>query len=286
MLLLSKNREVEGFHLADPSKPVRHEKYFTDTKHKILLDNTAPYGHFITGWLYSALKTLEDPALSPKNTLILIYLSSNSPDLTLEHMATITAFVADRFRRRGYQVEYIETETFYVTNLYGPLLPPHVQDMLLPGTVRSFLIEETTTSSYGQKIYLSRRKTTTSNSRQLSRIDDEALLEAYLESLGFEVIFPEDFSSYQDQLNKIASARILASITSSALYSALVLPPESKVVEFCTIPRASLSQFPDHYRSVALVQGNTYVSIPNLTLKAQDIIDYIENKPELILLLS
>jgi hypothetical protein len=127
------------------------------------------------------------------------------------------------------------------------------------------------------------------------RVDDEKLLEDYLISLGFEVLIPETYSSYQDQLNEIASARILASITSSALFSSLVLPPESKVVEFCTMVHLSLNQsgeldithgwFPEHYRFISLMQRNIYIPIPNTTLKAEDIISYIESKPEIKALL-
>lgn len=285
--LILKNREVEGFYLADPSEVPKHEKYFTDSRNKVLLDNTAPYGHFVTSWLYSLLTTLEDPALTPENTTILIYLSSNNPDLALEHMSTVTAFVADKLRRRGYLIEYIETEAFYVSNLYGPLTPPHIQDILLPQIVGRFLAEGVTTSAYGRKIYLSRSKTNTSNSRNISRVDDEAKLESYLQTLGFEILTPEDFDSYQDQLNRISEARILASITSSALHAGLVLQSPSKIVEFVTdMSRTNDYVFHDNYRVMALSKGLTYTAIPNITRKAQDIIDHIEANPDLKLLLA
>lgn len=289
--LVRKNRHVEGFYLADPSDTPEHVKYFTDSRYKLLLDNTSPYGHFLTGWLYTLLNELER-AQEPSNTLILVFLPPKSPDLVLEHMSTVTAFVVERLLKKGYQVEYIEAEAFYVSNFVHFEMPLHVSDLLLPPVVGRFLAEDITTSSYGRKIYLSRSKTTTSNSRILSRIDDEQKLEDYLVSLGFEVLIPEQYSSYQEQLNVIASAKILASITSSALYSALVLPPTSKIVEIATLVHVgedldlTNAWFPEHYRFIAHIQGNMYLPIPNPNFKADDVIAYIENNPEIKAILA
>jgi len=207
-------------------------------------------------------------------------------------MSTITEFVVDKLRRRGYKVDYIETESFYVSNFVDVLVAPYVSDLLLPTVVGRFLAEDITTSSYGRKIYLSRSKTTTSNSQILSRIDDEQKLEDYLVSLGFKVLIPEHYSSYQDQLNEIASAKILASITSSALYSALVLPSTSKIIEIATLVHTGKdldmtnAWFPEHYRFIAHMQGNMYLPIPNPNFKVDDVIAYIESNPEIKAILA
>ena len=324
--LVYKDYYLEGFQVdPDLAAPPEYAKYFTDSRHKVLIDNTAPYGHFITNWLYVLLTELEKISTTPEDTLVLIFKSPEDPGSQLNHMSTVTEYVHDRLIQRGYGVSYVDSQYLYVTNYHHfstPLISPPT---FIAPVVGRFLAEGVTTSSYGRKIYLSRSKTTTSNGNKgvdfdsmvdrtvsmkenldrirtekqyqfSDRIDDEAKLESYLKTLGFEILTPEDFDSYQDQLNQIAEAKILASVTSSALHAGLVLSPTARVVEFSTNMYSqvdSLGNFIEEsgsihsdYLLMAMTKNIPYTAIPNMSRKAQDIIDYIEANPDLKLLLA
>jgi hypothetical protein len=328
--LVYKDYYLEGFQIDPdlstvPESAIEHAKHFNDSRHKVLIDNTAPYGHFITEWLYALLTELDSLPTTPEDTLILIFKDPKDPGSQLNHMSTVTEYVHDRLIQKGYGVSYVDSQYFYVTNYYHFIAPFHAPQMLLPHVVGRFLAEDITTSSYGRKIYLSRSKTTTSNGNAgvyikgqidhnleykenlanirennkykfSDRIDDEERLEHYLESLGFEVLTPEDFDSYHEQLKIVAEAKVLVSLTSSALHSLMVTRPEARIVEICTpIPTHMDSQgkflsesasFHDHYRSIALARGNGYIAIPNASKKAEDVINHIESTSDLKFLFS
>lgn len=332
--LIFKDYELEGF-LVNPentdSLNPKTVKYFTDSKYKVLLDNTAPYGHFLSDWMYGLLEALETAPAAPKDILILFHSSPEDVNLQINHMSTLTEFLANKLKDRGYGVDYIETDYFYVTNFivaFNSFLKSYARPFSYVPKVRRFISEDITTSSYGRKVYLSRSKTTTSVGNRNSefnnylilnqelnltmkeslelvranhqykfctRIDDEQLLENYLKNLGFEVLIPEDFNSYQAQLDYISEAKILASITSSGLYGAYALNPEATVVEFVTPFGetdatgnliAHTTSLEDCYRAIALTQGNRYVPISNLNCRAEDIISQIESDANLKALLS
>lgn len=332
--LIFKNYELEGF-LVNPentdSLNPKTVKYFTDSRYKIILDNTAPYGHFLSDWMYGLIEALETIPAAPKDILVLLHRGPEDVNLQINHISTLTKFLVNKLKDRGYGVDYIETDYFYVTNFivaFDSFLKSYARPFAYVPKVRRFITEDITTSSYGRKIYLSRSKTTTSAGNRNSefnnylilnqelnlpikesldlvrtnhqykfctRIDDEQLLENYLKSLGFEILIPEDFNSYQDQLDYISEAKILASITSSGLYGAYALNPKAAVVEFVTpfgetdyegnlIP--STTSLEDCYRAIALTQGNRYVSISNFNCRAKDIISQIESDANLKALLS
>lgn len=301
-------------------------KPFTDHRYKILIDNDAPYGHFMTNWLYSLLTKLE-AFDDPKEVVVLFNKSPQDEGQHLYHMSSVTRYVHAKLVEKGYGVEYLDGHYFNITNVVEPLEVPGIKSQSVPAVVGPFLREGLTApeSNYGKKFYLSRGKTTTPNgnmyvdvreildrtipleeSIQKTRLENqykfsdrmhgEAELESYLQTLGFEIITPEDFSSYQDQLNKVAEARILMSVTSASLHTGMVLQPGATIVELCTImdiPTGSSEEFMmqngfyhEHYRAMALAQKNPYIAIPNNSRKAEDIIAFIESNPHIKSLLE
>lgn len=328
--LVFKDYALEGFQVNPENVndlELKDAKYFTDSRYKILIDNTAPYGHFMTDWLYRLAKAIDTLPVSPENLLVLFHRSPEDGGLQLNHMATLTEFLANKLKSKGYGVDYGDTRYLHLTNyfhVYDPSYNSYAPNFVYMPIVRRFLTEDITTSSYGRKIYLSRSKTTTSNGNRYvdinksldfslpmkdrldqvrtkfqyrfsNRLDDEQRLEDYLKSLGFEILVPEDFDSYKAQLNYISEARIFASITSSGIYGAYVLNPNAAIVEFITpfgnfdgdgeiIPSSATLE--DSYRILAMIQGNRYVPVSNLSRKVDNIINQIESDPNLKALLS
>jgi len=66
------------------------------------------------------------------------------------------------------------------------------------------------------------------------RVDSEEELGKTFSELGFEVLAPEDFKDFHEQLNYFYSVKTIASLTSSGLSNALFMQPGGTVIEIST----------------------------------------------------
>jgi hypothetical protein len=238
-------------------------------------------------------------------------------------MSSVTEYLYEELTKRGHTVEYSGDREFYINNFIHVKTPFGVRMELLK-PVSDFLVENLSPSVVpaSKKIYVSRGKITTLNGNRLQdipeeaktdleklksfreqnqygfsdRLDDEKALENYLKTLGFVIIYPEDFSSYREQLDTIASAKILMSVTSSALNACLVLAPNTFVVELGTLLHTRMrangdidikfSEFHDHYKIQSSVRNNLHMFISNKNCKVSNIIESIESNESLKTFLS
>lgn len=320
-----KTMEGEGFTVGNPVASDQlhsHLKTFLDPSIKFLFDNSYVYGHITTSWMYILLKQRE--ANPDADFTVLIYRPPTEPAMKLNHMSGFTEYLEERLIGMGCKVEYIDTESFYATNFinvdqsnvfirYGRL--QIVADFFSEG------LDYSTPPT--KKTYLSRGKTTTYNgntqvSLDLSaidkspelideirdtmtykfsdRINDEKGLEDYVRALGFDIVYPEDIPSYKDQLQLLASSRILMSLTSSSMSTCFVMAPNTTVVEVSTplatllkedgTPHPEYLDFHDHYKILSSIRGSLYVSITNKTRSLDEVVNAIENTPGIKDLLS
>lgn len=317
--------EGEGFAVADIVPKDQQDpniKAFVDPSIKFLFDNSYVYGHITTTWMYILLHQLE--ANKGSDFTVLIYRSPSEPGMKLNHMSGFTQYLEERLVALGCKVHYIEEPVFYVNNFvnlndsnvfirYGRL--EIVADFFSEG------LDYSTPPT--KKTYLSRGKTTTHNGNtqvnldllaidkspeiideirdtmiyQFSdRVDDEKALEDYFRDLGFDIVYPEDIPSYKDQLQLIASSRVLMSLTSSAMSPCFVMAPNTTVVEIATplmtyiredgTPHPEYLDFHDHYKILSSIRNSFYACIPNKHRSAKDVINTIENTLGLKALLS
>ena len=155
-----------------------------------------------------------------------------------------------------------------------------------------------------RKIYLSRKKMLTRNYEGVikpgpshmhdDRIINEPLLEKYLSNLGFEIVVPEEFSSFSEQINHYHETKTVVSVTSSGLTPACAfMQPRSNVVELINTMVVPLER-PDpeklipaeeslhlFYISLSFNRDHNFFAIPNKTRKAEDIIKKIEESPSM-----
>lgn len=290
--LLVKSDTSEGFKLQEAQNQNFDPeiKSFIDDTRKLVIDNTGAYGHFMATWMYVLTKSIE----SGQPLTVIFYARDKHPEQIKTGLVSVTKYLDEELTRRGHRVEYAETDRFYVNNFIhvkNPFAPPIHN--LKP--VSDFLVENLDPQIQAtEKIYLSRRKVTYSF---IDRIDDEVALEEYLKTLGFEVICPEDFDSYHDQLNKIASAKILMSLTSSGLSACLVLDPNAWVVELSSFMHVKTdplsneydiqySTFHNQYKVMSMIRGSSYLSLSNMSSSTADMIKTIESNKQLKDLLS
>jgi hypothetical protein len=147
-----------------------------------------------------------------------------------------------------------------------------------------------------RKVYLTRKNITPRNydciKEGLStnidyRMYEEHVLEEYFRGLGVEVVCPEDFKTMEDQINFFNEVSLIISVTSSGLTNSVFMQDGTTMLELVT-------SFPQQYEiedreecegtetlhhiyhAVAYLTNKQYMSIPNYTRQARDIIDIIE----------
>ncbi len=157
-----------------------------------------------------------------------------------------------------------------------------------------------------KKVYLSRRYNTGQKFLAIhegmpieidhDRIKNESLLEAFFSSRGFEIVRPEEFSSFKEQAQFFSEVSTLVSVTSSGLVNSLFMKPGQLVVELMTLlplingrmslvdhnpPRFEVEEYileaHHFYKTMAYIKEHTYVSISNLDKKSETIIKSIES---------
>lgn len=119
------------------------------------------------------------------------------------------------------------------------------------------------------------------------RIDNEERLEELFVSLGFEVVYPEDFETFEEQLNFFYSVKTVASLTSSGLTNSIFMQPGSTVVEVITPLTARPinngeagylnREFHNYYKNMATTKRHLYVGLPNPYCKMEELDDFISS---------
>lgn len=187
---------------------------------------------------------------------------------------------------------YINDYKFYVGDTYSALF-----------NAFSRYVNDSTIEPY-RKAYLSRKRIpsrievfTDSSKREVmsndNRLDNEELLENYFKDLGYEIVCPEDFESFQDQLDYMYSVKTLVSVSSSGLSNSIFMQPSQTVVELVTplqIPfddennpyGSILIQDLHHfYSTMAFKKSHKYIALSNEHKKSSEIINQIEKDPTL-----
>lgn len=115
------------------------------------------------------------------------------------------------------------------------------------------------------------------------RLDDESKLELYLKNKGFEIVYPEDFKTLEDQIKFMSEVRVIASCTSAGLLNTLFMQDGQTMIEF-QVPLVALrgdgtwdQSLHDFYHPISYVMKHEYIAIP--AMRSVDlIIDRLNNR--------
>lgn len=112
------------------------------------------------------------------------------------------------------------------------------------------------------------------------RIQDTLRLDEYFKSLGFEVVFAEDFDSFEDQINYFNEVDVLVGITGSGLTNAVWMQPGTTMVEIVTPLLVSVAppdadkdvtnpfvvqELHNFYKNIAFYKDQTFIAFQNET---------------------
>jgi hypothetical protein len=106
----------------------------------------------------------------------------------------------------------------------------------------------------------------------VQRIDDDKTLQDFFVAAGFEVIYPENFKTFTDQINYFSECRVIAGISGSGLANNVFMKPGGSVIELLSIFDVPTNEeYPieihSFYRIMASVMGHLYFSVSNLSGK-------------------
>jgi hypothetical protein len=157
---------------------------------------------------------------------------------------------------------------------------------LIPGTFSISSVKAL--SSKTKKYFLSTnkapfRKVFVARQKNLDqRIDNDQMVQDFFVNAGFEVVYPENFKTFIDQINYFSECVVIAGISGSALANSVFMKPGGTVIELMSIFRIGSNdcsiEIHHYYRIIANATGHVYFSISNLSGKA---IDFKNNKKAL-----
>lgn len=264
-----------------------HNSYLSSAK-KVLVPGDMPYGHLLPEVVGSIVYEIES-SNDKKH-----FISSVSPESGHAKelgTSTLLEFVAKKVRALGHKFDFASNENVMTSALVNNFVV-HCSNM--PTTshslkkIRDLFLDGVEQSTPTEKVYLSRRKVSRSSTTNL-RVSDESVLEDYVESLGFRVVYPEDFGSYEEQLELLVATKVLMSATSSSLASSMFMAPGATVVELSTSllyqPREEPNNIIANYYEIARVFDLNFLAINNKG-SASEIVSTIQAAPAIKGILS
>lgn len=126
-----------------------------------------------------------------------------------------------------------------------------------------------------------------------NRSDNEQVLEDYFSSLGYEIVYAEDFETFQDQINYMYQVEKLVSLTGSGLTNSVFMQPGQTIIEIMTPLVIPFPDLDNPYKSIliedlhhfytvmAFKKKHTYLAIENQNKGSIEIVDKINSDPKL-----
>jgi hypothetical protein len=150
-----------------------------------------------------------------------------------------------------------------------------------------------------KKVYLSRSKVMEKNPEGLFmgqpldkfsftddiRLYNEDLLVDFFSSCGFDIVVPEDFKTFEEQIKFFSSVKTLVSTTGAGLSNMVFMKPGTTVIELTTsLIAAGREDVHTHYQSLAYAMDQTYISLPVMrnSYKALEIIKKSEGLMKIV----
>ena len=124
-----------------------------------------------------------------------------------------------------------------------------------------------------------------------NRILNEELLEDFLITKGYQIVVPDDFVTFEDQINYMYQVKTLISVSGSGLTNMFFMQPKNTVIEIVTpllskwnaddsfgigdtetIRSHANEEIHHYFTTAAFKKQHRYIGLPNHTREAEDII--------------
>lgn len=293
----------KGLAIKEPFDGPNHVNLVSKTR-KVLLPVHGSYFHLLTETMAIILEEMEK---SPDPIEFFFIVFDNFYQVKIYHIEHVIEYINKQIQKNGHSASIVTLDG----QVGAPLLINNFSIVNNPmATLKSlqaiskFLLDGIDTSVEPQrKIYLSRGKTLNNSNpdptflyepmpfdeleekykyANKTRIDDEKAIEDYMRHLGYEIIYPEELGSFEEQLKLMVQVRSLASITGAGMTSLLFMKPGSKIIEFL-VPLATpmpmdgviSESIHPHYYNMSYTMKHSYINVPHQRV-ASELIQTIE----------
>ena len=110
----------------------------------------------------------------------------------------------------------------------------------------------------------------------------------FMQSIGYEIVYPEKFATIEEQINFFNDVKIIVSTTSSSLLNSVFMQPGGVVVDLMTPMFPGTSPYfelhNDLYLYLSYIKKHHYIGIPN-KYNSDELVDYITSNNTLMQLL-
>jgi hypothetical protein len=250
--------------------------FLEDNKTYVIMEDRSSYHHFLINLMMPALTALEE--LDNENLhFVLCNLNVRTDEQIFDSL--LVELLQERqinyTQVNSSEFDYINAKNFIPINgtevetgiplLYNYLLTKY----------------EVVPETPSKKIYISRKNFL---SRDV-RIDDEEALENYFIEKGFQVVYPENLTTFKEQFELLNSCSTLAALTGSGLTGLLFMQENQEVLEIVSEimvgsrledngSRVFEYGIHDHYKEFSFLKKHKYLSVLNLEKQA----DLVKNK--------
>ena len=304
-LRLNKDNVAKGYIAAENARVI----HFLSPKKKLVKRITYSFYHAIADDLAEIVYALE---VCPDAELILD-VTDIRKDLH-EHTWDFVGFFLkclDDKKVKYTLVELSKFDVMYINNFALLSFPFHSGarlDML--SDFFSKYVTDKKQKAY-RKVYVSRKKNgyhpENKDAQNFSytndnRIDSHEKIEQIFFDMGFDIIYPEDFNTFQEQLDFFYSVKTLACLTSSGIVNGVFMQPQGNIIEVVTplltkspvitdeyliannldpkdygVNLQTVQEIHMFYHNLAFFKNHTYIGIPNYTRDSDKIKQFIEN---------
>ena len=294
-----------NFFIQDPSFDEQYTEKFADLrskKPKVLIElHGSPLHHFFSvyGNIFNAFKIFGKDITFVFNTQTL---RPETTDARL--LAFFYYFLQDQ------KIDYylcdpsthvaILVDNFYWAGESGDIPYPSPVNLIYNGL--NTYSDHNSTQAY-RKVYLSRKKVknpmcdedvldASDSGLEFLRVDDEALLENFFASLGFSVVYPEDFKTFQEQISFFDEVKTLVSLSGGGSLNTMLMRPGGNVLEITTnlvtpdSARRWVSTRHNFFTEASFQKDHFYMSVPNKNKSAKEVIDLITKNKAVMELLN
>lgn len=110
------------------------------------------------------------------------------------------------------------------------------------------------------------------------RVEDEEILIEYFQNKGYEIVYPEDFNSFEEQIKFFDDVKTMICSSGSGMANMMFMQPGNIVIELQTpVLIAGTQQVHPFYEGFAWAKRHNFITIPN-ERKSAEIIEHFENK--------
>jgi hypothetical protein len=257
--------------------------------HKIILvESRNQYFHTFFNTLAIILQEYE----KDKNALFLII----KEDFRISDLGVHVPFVYKILKDKNINFEFIDLDKNHPIQVHNCFYFPGYPVML---NSVNLIIEECkkyfSENTPFRKVYLSRKKVIKKDENYLffnqdksefsstdgERVDDETVLEEYFKSLGFEIAYPEDFGSMEEQIKFYSEIKTLASVSGSGLINFIFMKDGQKVLELnATNTVEGLEYVNSVFYPISFAKQHIYMLVSSMK-NSKEYIDIIESNPNL-----